>query len=382
MSDEKLDPNPRLWCDINQNTQPIGKLKHFNNWEFVSKGWYVACKSKELKTKKPLSRTICNHQIVLFRTKSGQAKALDAFCPHMGLNLAKEGKVIDESIRCFFHHWRFDGEGNCVDIPCAKGSDYSSHQKRVKAQSYDVEEKYGLVWVYSDGKAEKGVFEIPELEGQEVMSTTMKPFNRASHPHITMMNSIDEQHMRTVHKLALNLGVTLEEKGTQFKVGFSGPVLTDTLVGKLHKFFFGDRYSSSVLFTDGCIGLLTTQIDVKFLNRWTLPRGYFIFSHTFTERGKNQVHPIIVTPRKKGFLGYLRGKIYLAFCKLSMKFLAHQDGRVIYGNLRFSSNGLLPGADEATVKWINFVNRKIEPSIWSTPEVLSSFKEKKESKAS
>jgi phenylpropionate dioxygenase-like ring-hydroxylating dioxygenase large terminal subunit len=82
--------------DLNHTTQPIGKLRKFNNWDFVSQGWYVACKSKELKTKTPLSKKICGHQLVLFRTEAGEAKALDAFCPHMGMNLAKEGKVMGD----------------------------------------------------------------------------------------------------------------------------------------------------------------------------------------------------------------------------------------------------------------------------------------------
>jgi nitrite reductase/ring-hydroxylating ferredoxin subunit len=361
-----------LPSDLNHNTQPIGKLKHFNNWDFVSKGWYVACKSSELKTKKPLSKKICNHQIVLFRTESGVARALDAFCPHMGMNLAKEGKVIGDNIRCFFHHWKFSGDGECVDIPCVHGNQNEAHKKRMKTQAYPVEEKYGLVWVFSDHKAPHDVFEIPDLVGKEVMYTHLAPFKRASHPHITMMNSIDEQHMRTVHKLSLSLNSDIKQENTRFGLVFEGPVLTDNIIGKFHKFLFGDRYSSSVLFEDGCIGLLTTGIKMKLFGRWQLPKGYFIFSHTFVERGKNEVHPIIVTERRKGLLGFLFSWTYLRFNKLCMKYLAHQDGRIIYGNLRFNPAGLLPEADGPSAKWINFVNRVLEPSLWSSYKAPSS----------
>ncbi|MBT3585843.1 MAG: Rieske 2Fe-2S domain-containing protein [Halobacteriovoraceae bacterium] len=351
--------------ELNQSTQPIRPMKVFNNWEVVPKGWYVACKSSELKTKKPLSKKICGHQIVVFRGESGSVKALDSFCPHMGMNFAKDGKVVGEDIRCHFHFWTFNGKGECTDIPSVKGTVKKSTCNRYKVQAYPVEEKYGLVWVYSDTVAPHPVFEIPELEGQEILYTHMKPFNRVAHPHITMMNSIDEQHMRTVHKLSVSLEVTNWEKGTRFFNGFSGPVLTDTLVGKIHKFFLGDRYSSSVLFEDGNLGLLTTGIDIKLFNRWTIPRGYFIFSHTFTEKGKNQVHPIVVTPKRKGLLGFLFSHAYLLFNKICMWYLAYQDGRVIYGNLRFRQDGLLAEMDGATAKWINFVNRVIEPSLWS-----------------
>ena len=52
-----------------------------------------------------------------------------------------------------------------------------------------------------------------------------------------------------------------------------------------------------------------------------------------------------------------------------MKYLAHQDGKIIYGNLRFRQDGLLPDIDAPTAKWISFVNREIEPSIWSKSKI-------------
>lgn len=367
-----------MLMDLNNSTQPIREMKVFNNWDVVPKGWYVACKSKDLKTKKPLSKKVCGHQIVLFRGESGKVNALDAFCPHMGMNLAKEGKVIGEDIRCFFHYWKFNGKGDCTDIPCVHGKVNPKTKERVKTQAYPVEEKYGYVWVFSDTVATHPVFEIPELEGQEILFTHLEPFNRVAHPHITMMNSIDEQHMRTVHKLSVKLEVTHWEEGSRFFIGFNGPVLTDTWIGKVHKFLFGDRYASSVLFEDGNLGLLTTGINIKFLNRWTIPRGYFIFSHTPTEKGKNQVIPIIITPKRKGPFGYLFSKTYLIFNKICMKYLAHQDGRVIYGNLRFRQDGLLPEVDGPTAKWINFVNRVIEPSKWSR-SLAKNYKSQNES---
>ena len=53
-----------------------------------------------------------------FRGASGSAYVLDAFCPHLGANLAVGGTVQGEAIRCPFHHWQFDGAGGkCVAIP-------------------------------------------------------------------------------------------------------------------------------------------------------------------------------------------------------------------------------------------------------------------------
>lgn len=353
----------RLLCDINQTTQPIREHKMFNNWDTVAKGWYVICKSSELKKGKTLSKTIFNHQLVLFRGDNGQAAALDAFCPHMGMDLAK-GKVVGENIKCLFHEWQFNHQGEVKDIPCLKGK----VTRGKAANAYPVEEKYGFVWIYPDKEAPYGVFEIEELKGKPILFTDLAPFRRAAHPHITMMNSIDEQHMRSVHKLPLDLDVAIEENGTRFKVTFTGKTLNNSFLGRLQKRVIGESWQSSVLFVDGCLGLLTIMIGSKLFNKIPLPVGYFIFSHSFVERGDTYVWPIMVSERRKGLHGLIFSWLLLRFHKILMWFLAFQDGRVIYGNLRFNQSGLLPEVDNASARWISFVNKIIPPAVWSKPE--------------
>jgi phenylpropionate dioxygenase-like ring-hydroxylating dioxygenase large terminal subunit len=355
-----------MLSDINQTTQPIRPLKSFNNWDVISKGWYVVCRSKELKLKKTHSVRICGHQLTLFRTESGKAAAVDAFCPHMGMDLSK-GQVVGETIKCIFHEWKFDTKGKCVDIPCLK----KKIDNGKSVIGYPVEERYGFIWVYSDLEAKGSVFEIEELKGKPILYTSLAPFRRIAHPHITMMNSIDEQHMRSVHKLPLDLNVDIEEEDTRFKVTFTGTTLSDTWLGKLQASVMGNKWKSSVLFVDGCLGFLTIMIDLKLFKRWDLPKGYFIFSQTFTVKGQTHVWPIIVTERRKGFFGFLYSWTLLRIHKILMWFLAFQDGRVIYKNLRFNQSGLLPEIDQASAKWIAFTNRVTIPSIWSRAKVDS-----------
>jgi phenylpropionate dioxygenase-like ring-hydroxylating dioxygenase large terminal subunit len=58
--------------------------------------------------------------LVLFRTEAGEAKVLDAFCPHLGAHLGHGGKVSGDCVRCPFHAWEFNGEGRCTSIPYAR----------------------------------------------------------------------------------------------------------------------------------------------------------------------------------------------------------------------------------------------------------------------
>jgi phenylpropionate dioxygenase-like ring-hydroxylating dioxygenase large terminal subunit len=349
-----------MLCDINQTTQPIRDQKVFNNWDVVMKGWYVVKKSCDLKKNCVQSVKICGHQLALFRSASGKVAALDAFCPHMGMNLGV-GKVVGEHLKCLFHEWKFDNFGQCIDIPCLK----KKVENGKSVQSYPVEEKYGFIWVYSDLVAPGPVFEIDELKGLPILYTSLKPFRRLAHPHITMMNSIDEQHMRSVHQLPMDLDVEIKETDSRFQVNFTGKILEGSFLGKIQSYLLGQTWRSSVLFVDGNLGLLTNMIGAKLFNRWALPKGFFLFSQTFTEKGKTVVWPIMVTEKRKGIHGFIASWFLLYFLKVSMWFLAFQDGRVIYKNLRFSPSGLLPEIDHASARWISFLNKTLETSFWS-----------------
>lgn len=76
----------------------------------------------------PLS---AGEQLAAFRTQDGQAHVVDAYCPHLGANLAAGGRVVGDCIECPFHGWQFRGEdGKCTSIPYAeKGEPFPGLQK-------------------------------------------------------------------------------------------------------------------------------------------------------------------------------------------------------------------------------------------------------------
>jgi len=54
--------------------------------------WYVAARSEEIPSDRPLSRRICNIPMALFRNSAGVPAAVEDFCPHRGAPLSL-GKV-------------------------------------------------------------------------------------------------------------------------------------------------------------------------------------------------------------------------------------------------------------------------------------------------
>ena len=83
-------------------------------------GWYGVSLSRELAAGEVKPLQYFGKELVLFRTESGEARLLDAFCPHLGAHLGHGGKVKGEHIACPFHGWEFSGEGVCQHIPYAQ----------------------------------------------------------------------------------------------------------------------------------------------------------------------------------------------------------------------------------------------------------------------
>jgi phenylpropionate dioxygenase-like ring-hydroxylating dioxygenase large terminal subunit len=80
----------------------------------IPNSWYAVAYSGELRPGMVLSRRLAEHDIVVFRTRSGRACVMDAFCPHLGAHMGIGGTVQGETIQCPFHAFRFDTAGMCI----------------------------------------------------------------------------------------------------------------------------------------------------------------------------------------------------------------------------------------------------------------------------
>lgn len=170
-------------------------IKPFNNSRVAVQSWYVIALSKELKRGAALSRSFLDRKVAVFRGADGVVRALDGRCPHLGANLGL-GAVMENNLRCAFHHWSFAGNGRCAGIPYM---DSPPHFARTF--SYPAEEKYGAVWIFNGPKP---VFPIPYFSArqeQELRCSILKPQTLSCHPHVITANGLDVQHFKTVHEL-------------------------------------------------------------------------------------------------------------------------------------------------------------------------------------
>ena len=83
--------------------------------DYALNQWYAAAFSEQV-DRKPIARTICDRQIVLYRDAAGKPVALTDRCPHRKAPLSA-GQVIGDNIECPFHGMLFSPSGSCLDIP-------------------------------------------------------------------------------------------------------------------------------------------------------------------------------------------------------------------------------------------------------------------------
>ena len=119
----------------------------------------------------PARVRLLGENLVAFRDSDGMPGLLDERCPHRTASLFF-GRNEECGLRCVYHGWKFDIEGNCVDLPSEPPA--SGLQRKVRATAYPCVEHGGIVWCYMgppDQKPPEPNFEWARLpESHRLMS--------------------------------------------------------------------------------------------------------------------------------------------------------------------------------------------------------------------
>ncbi len=164
------------------------------------KGWFQVAYSDELEPGGVKPLRYFGKDLVLFRTESGVAHLLDAFCPHLGAHLGHGGVVKGDSIECPFHAWTFDGGGRCTSIPYA-----DKIPKKATMSPWTIREYGGLIhaWHHPDGAAPD--FELPEqpeLLSDEWSDPVRRSWTIKTCNQEMAENSVDAAHFEYLHGTA------------------------------------------------------------------------------------------------------------------------------------------------------------------------------------
>ena len=169
--------------------------------------WYPVTWSHHI-GKRPYPFKLLGDPLMFYR-EGGKVYAFYDQCPHRGIPLSVGRQEFPGTWSCGYHGWTFDLETGILKAALTDGPD-SPICGKVRAKTYPVEERAGLVWVWM-GDAERddtGAFrptvpvedDIPEemLEPDAVIVARVT--ERKGNWRLAVENSYDEAHAKFLHR--------------------------------------------------------------------------------------------------------------------------------------------------------------------------------------
>lgn len=188
--------------------------------------WYPVERSKNLKRGKVVEVKFWGRSIAVYRDEKGEVHAMEDRCAHRQLKLSI-GHVKGCNLVCMYHGWEYDKDGKVVGIPHDLfGKQFPSF----KVQSFPVQERYGLIWVFPGNPElakERTLPYIPELEGPDRWGLVSVDFTWRGHHSMIIDNVSDFSHayLHRKYKPFDNAKMTrLESIGDKVFVEYDTPI--------------------------------------------------------------------------------------------------------------------------------------------------------------
>jgi 3-ketosteroid 9alpha-monooxygenase subunit A len=291
-----------------------------------ARGWFVIGFGHEIEGGEVRPLRYFGQDLVLFRDAAGAAKVLDAFCPHMGAHLGHGGHVEGDGIVCPFHAWKFDGSGECVEIPYAE-----KIPKQARIPCWPVRERNGMLFVWHDPDKGPPTWEVPVLQGHGEPPWTSWDHGMVTvktHPREIVENVVDVGHFVPVH------GTHVEEISNEFKDhtatqvnrGVAYPLAGGTDNYSLRATYYGPAYQVTTM--EGYLGSRLINAHTP-IDEQTL---HLRFAVSLKQRGDSPVSPEL----RQTYIDNLRGGFF-------------QDLR-IWENMRYRDPPMLCSGDGPIIK--------------------------------
>lgn len=127
-------------------TQVVGDDKPMG--QLLRRYWHPIAPSAELEEEPVKEIFVFGEDLVLFRDRNGRTGLIARGCAHRRFSLGY-GVPEDDGIRCSYHGWMYDAQGNCIDQPFEeKVHPGSKFKDKIKLTSYPVQELGGLIFAY------------------------------------------------------------------------------------------------------------------------------------------------------------------------------------------------------------------------------------------
>ena len=160
--------------------------------------WLPICMSEEVSEPDgtPLPARLLGEDLVVFRDSDGRLGVVGEHCPHRRASLVY-GRNEECGLRCLYHGWKFDVEGNVLEMTSEPPE--SSFTEKVKHKAYPAHEHGGFVWTYMGPADTMPEFEPPAFAPTaETQVSILKIQVHANWAQITE-GQIDSAHSSSLH---------------------------------------------------------------------------------------------------------------------------------------------------------------------------------------
>jgi 5,5'-dehydrodivanillate O-demethylase oxygenase subunit len=160
---------------------------------YLRRFWHPIYHAADLPAGQAKPVRVMSEDFTLYRGESGAVHLLDFRCAHRGTQLST-GWVEGDCLRCFYHGWKYDASGQCVEMP----AEDPSFPPKVRIGSYPVREYLGLIFAYL-GEGEAPEFpRYPDFESFDGV-VEIDSYLRRCNYFQNLENALDMSHVGFVH---------------------------------------------------------------------------------------------------------------------------------------------------------------------------------------
>jgi len=167
--------------------------------------WLPVCMAEEVAERDgtPARARLLGEDLVVFRDTDGRLGVLSEFCLHRRASLAF-GRNEECGLRCLYHGWKFDVDGNVLDMP----SEAPGAARRLgrKTRAYPAREGGGFVWIWMGPKEEMREFEPPAWAPEPGIRYAIVKMRVECNWAQVLEGSIDSAHSSSLHSTNMPAG--------------------------------------------------------------------------------------------------------------------------------------------------------------------------------
>jgi phthalate 4,5-dioxygenase len=160
--------------------------------------WLPVCLSEEVAEKDgaPVRSRLVGEDLVVFRDTNGKLGVLDEHCPHRGASLVF-GRNEQCGLRCLYHGWKFDVDGNILEM--ASEPDGAALKSSLRQKNYPVKEAGGFVWAWLGPRDRMREFQPPAWAPVPGIRYAIVKMHAACNWAQVLEGSIDSAHSSSLH---------------------------------------------------------------------------------------------------------------------------------------------------------------------------------------